>query len=217
MPTGMPFIARPGQEGFDQYGRMSTSVPQSLYSPLSRITCLRVPLPPVRSQFQCTFADTTVPPELPEGYDGWGRQIIPGTTKPPASKKPTPAEALVPPAPGPIPPGGGYDYAHRSAPMTSMPMPEGYSQPAGGPGGMGSMGGTGMPGGGGSGMGGPGGGLAMGMGGGSMAGMPNAGIPGMGSGGIGMGMGSERSMGQTPTSAETGRPEQYVGFWAYYS
>jgi len=23
MPFGLPFIARPGQEGFDQYGRMS--------------------------------------------------------------------------------------------------------------------------------------------------------------------------------------------------
>ena len=26
MPFGLPFIARPGQEGFDQYGRMSTSI-----------------------------------------------------------------------------------------------------------------------------------------------------------------------------------------------
>jgi hypothetical protein len=25
MPFGLPFIARPGQEGFDQYGRMSMS------------------------------------------------------------------------------------------------------------------------------------------------------------------------------------------------
>jgi hypothetical protein len=25
MPFGLPFIARPGQEGFDQYGRMSVS------------------------------------------------------------------------------------------------------------------------------------------------------------------------------------------------
>lgn len=61
-----------------------------------------------------------------------------------------------------------------------------------------------MPGGDGSGMGGPGGGLAMGMGG--AAGM---GIQGSLSG-------ASYTM-QTPTSAETGRPEQYVGFWAYYS
>lgn len=27
MPFGLPFIARPGQEGFDQYGRMSGSTP----------------------------------------------------------------------------------------------------------------------------------------------------------------------------------------------
>ena len=26
MPFGLPFIARPGQEGFDQYGRMSGSL-----------------------------------------------------------------------------------------------------------------------------------------------------------------------------------------------
>jgi len=31
MPFGLPFIARPGQEGFDQYGRMSMSTfPNSL-------------------------------------------------------------------------------------------------------------------------------------------------------------------------------------------
>ncbi|WWC67693.1 uncharacterized protein I206_101605 [Kwoniella pini CBS 10737] len=39
MPFGLPFIARPGQEGFDQYGRM-------------------------------------LPPDLPEGWDGWGRPLV---------------------------------------------------------------------------------------------------------------------------------------------
>ena len=151
--------------------------------------------------------DSTVPPELPEGYDGWGRQIIPGATKPPAPKKSPPAEALVPPAPGPIPPGGGYDYAQRNAPMTSMP---GGPPPPGGPPGAYEQPGGGMAGGGGSGIGGPGGGMAMGMGGGSgvqLQGMSQA---------SNTGSGGSYTM-QTPTSAETGRPEQYVGFWAYYN
>nr|XP_031861903.1 uncharacterized protein CI109_002732 [Kwoniella shandongensis]KAA5528975.1 hypothetical protein CI109_002732 [Kwoniella shandongensis] len=60
MPFGLPFIARPGQEGFDQYGRM-------------------------------------LPPELPEGWDGWGRPLVgAGANAQPAP--PVPATAQSAPA-----------------------------------------------------------------------------------------------------------------------
>ncbi|WWD00322.1 hypothetical protein V866_007233 [Kwoniella sp. B9012] len=59
MPFGLPFIARPGQEGFDQYGRM-------------------------------------LPPDLPEGWDGWGRPLV--------STNPAPNAPPGGPGGGPLPP-----------------------------------------------------------------------------------------------------------------
>ncbi|WVR04437.1 hypothetical protein IAU60_001440 [Kwoniella sp. DSM 27419] len=56
MPAGLSFIARPGQEGFDQYGRM-------------------------------------LPPELPEGWDGWGRPLVPAGVAPPGPVAPVAAPA----------------------------------------------------------------------------------------------------------------------------
>ncbi|ORX34395.1 hypothetical protein BD324DRAFT_583336 [Kockovaella imperatae] len=67
MPFGLPFIARPGQEGFDQYGRM-------------------------------------IPPELPEGWDGWGRPLVGANAQPGGAQPPN-----IPPAGGvqPQPQGAG--------------------------------------------------------------------------------------------------------------
>ena len=51
MPHGLPFIARPGQEGFDAYGRMRMSAKQNSIARAD---------------------DDTVPPELPEGVSDGG-------------------------------------------------------------------------------------------------------------------------------------------------
>ncbi|WVQ84010.1 hypothetical protein IAT38_006155 [Cryptococcus sp. DSM 104549] len=67
MPFGLPFIARPGQEGFDQYGRM-------------------------------------LPPELPEGWDGWGRPLVAAGANPPAPPGANPPAGPMPGAPPPGPP-----------------------------------------------------------------------------------------------------------------
>nr|ACZ81451.1 CND01640 [Kwoniella heveanensis] len=60
MPTGLPFVARPGQEGFDQYGRM-------------------------------------LPPDLPEGWDGWGRPLVAAGANAPAAPLAAAAAGAAPP------------------------------------------------------------------------------------------------------------------------
>ncbi|KAL7424408.1 hypothetical protein Q5752_000090 [Cryptotrichosporon argae] len=84
MPAGIPFIARPGQEGFDAYGRQ-------------------------------------IPPELPEGWDGWGRPIVSGTTPAPPAL-PGGASGAMPPNVGPqgMPNGQGL---HGGMPGVPAPMP----------------------------------------------------------------------------------------------
>ncbi|ORY26862.1 hypothetical protein BCR39DRAFT_497755 [Naematelia encephala] len=79
MPFGLPFIARPGQEGFDAYGRM-------------------------------------IPPDLPEGWDGWGRPIISGNPQPPI---PPPAAAAMPLAANTVSPNTRDDMPSTVPPNSS--------------------------------------------------------------------------------------------------